>query len=513
MGREMSKTNAWMMPAAGVGAAVIVVAIGATLYLARPLPSPQQSPVDEAAQVAPQAAKHATQQAAPEASQPSATEDITSEVRAPAASLTEESPSEEIAPQTRAAQMVPAFDLVRIPPAGIATVAGRAEPGARVSILIDGEEVTQAEVSARGEFVALFDLPASDAPREMQLVSRFGSEESASAQTILISPATTGSPETAGMRPDAALGARDGAGNDVPLMPEHSAETEGLAGTNMGTNIGAGVGASIAEQVLSGQTPDILDALDAPQGEAPADTAANETQDSAPQTDITLNVETPNVETGTPSAPQPSNTAAAPTVLMADDEGVKVLQQAGTGPNDLRIDAISYDPEGRVFVSGRASPEAALLIYLDGVFVTKAVAGADGQWRQELPNISAGRYQLRVDQVDAGGEVLSRVESPFLREDRAKLAQIAQEDAGATQQDAMTSQDATVTPDTAGQAETSAAQSRIASVTVQPGNTLWGIASERYGDGLLYVRLFDANRAQIRDPDLIYPGQIFQLPE
>ncbi|WP_417255723.1 LysM peptidoglycan-binding domain-containing protein [Celeribacter halophilus] len=495
----MSKTNAWMMPAAGVGAAVIVVAIGATLYLARPLPSPQQSPVDE---VAPQATQQAAQQTAPEASEPSAAE-------APKLSAPTTSPSEESAPETRAAQMVPAFDLVRIPPAGIATVAGRAEPGARVSILIDGEEVTQAEVSARGEFVALFDLPASDAPREMQLLSRFGSEESASAQTILISPATTGLADNP-LRPDATLEARDGAGDDVPLVAEHSAETEGLAGTNMG----AGVGASIAEQVLSGQTPDILDALDTPQGEAPADTAPSEAQDGATQSDITLNVETLNVETDTPSAPQTPNAAAAPTVLMADDEGVKVLQQAGTGPTDLRIDAISYDPEGRVFVSGRASPEAALLIYLDGGFVTKAVAGTDGQWRQDLPNISAGRYQLRVDLVDAGGEVLSRVESPFLREDRAKLAQIAQGDAGATQQDAMTSQDATVTPDTAGQEETSAAaQSRIASVTVQPGNTLWGIASERYGDGLLYVRLFDANRAQIRDPDLIYPGQIFQLPE
>ncbi|MDO6455801.1 LysM peptidoglycan-binding domain-containing protein [Celeribacter halophilus] len=494
----MSKTNAWMMPAAGVGAAVIVVAIGATLYLARPLPSPQQSQQDESAQTAQQATQQAAQQTAPEAGAPSAAE-------APQISAPPVSPSEESAPETRAAQMVPAFDLVRIPPAGIATVAGRAEPGARVSILIDGEEVTQAEVSARGEFVALFDLPASDAPREMQLVSRFGSEESASAQTILISPATTGLADDP-LRPDAALGA----GDDVPLVAEHSAETEGLAGTNMG----AGVGASIAEQVLSGQTPDILDALDTPQRTTPADIAPNEAQDGATQPDITLNVETLNVETDTPTAPQSPNAAAAPTVLMADDEGVKVLQQAGTGPTDLRIDAISYDPEGRVFVSGRASPEAALLIYLDGVFVTKAVAGADGQWRQDLPNISAGRYQLRVDQVDAGGEVLSRVESPFLREDRAKLAQIAQGDAGATQQDAMTSQETAATPDTAGQAETSAAaQSRIASVTVQPGNTLWGIASERYGDGLLYVRLFDANRAQIRDPDLIYPGQIFQLPE
>lgn len=495
MGREMSKANTWMMPAAGVGAAVIVVTIGATLYLARPLPSPQQSQVDEAAP--------ATQLSTPDASQPSAREDITPEVSATEEIARAESPSEESAPETGAAQMLPAFDLVRIPPAGIATVAGRAEPGARVSILIDGEEVTQAEVSARGEFVALFDLPASDAPREMQLVSRFGSEESASAQTILISPATAGLTVDP-LGPDTGRGA----GDDVPLVAETDAETDDLAGTNMG----AGVGANIAEQVLSGQTPDILDALDTPQGEAPADTAASEAQEGTTQADITLNVETLNLETDTPSAAQIPNAAAAPTVLMADDEGVKVLQQAGTGPTDLRIDAISYDPEGRVFVSGRASPEAALLIYLDGVFVIKAVAGADGQWRQDLPNISAGRYQLRVDQVDAGGEVLSRVETPFLREDRAKLAQIAQGDAGATQQDAMTSED--TASDTAGQAEPpAAAQSRIASVTVQPGNTLWGIASERYGDGLLYVRLFDANRAQIRDPDLIYPGQIFQLPE
>ena len=50
-------------------------------------------------------------------------------------------------------------------------------------------------------------------------------------------------------------------------------------------------------------------------------------------------------------------------------------------------------------------------------------------------------------------------------------------------------------------------------LTVQPGNTLWQIARDRYGEGLLYVRVFEANRGQIRDPDLIYPGQVFDLPE
>jgi nucleoid-associated protein YgaU len=48
---------------------------------------------------------------------------------------------------------------------------------------------------------------------------------------------------------------------------------------------------------------------------------------------------------------------------------------------------------------------------------------------------------------------------------------------------------------------------------VQPGNTLWGISRERYGQGILYVQVFEANRDKIRDPDLIYPGQIFNLPD
>ena len=49
-------------------------------------------------------------------------------------------------------------------------------------------------------------------------------------------------------------------------------------------------------------------------------------------------------------------------------------------------------------------------------------------------------------------------------------------------------------------------------VTVQPGFTLWGIAQERYGDGVLYVQVFEANRDKIRDPDLIYPGQVLSVP-
>ena len=64
-----------------------------------------------------------------------------------------------------------------------------------------------------------------------------------------------------------------------------------------------------------------------------------------------------------------------------------------------------------------------------------------------------------------------------------------------------------------GAAATSGAPSGpVQAITVQPGHTLWAIARERYGAGLLSVRLFEANASQIRDPDLIYPGQVFDLP-
>ena len=53
----------------------------------------------------------------------------------------------------------------------------------------------------------------------------------------------------------------------------------------------------------------------------------------------------------------------------------------------------------------------------------------------------------------------------------------------------------------------------VAVRTVQPGATLWAIAEEQFGAGIMYVSVFEANKDQIRDPDLIYPGQVFRIPE
>jgi len=54
---------------------------------------------------------------------------------------------------------------------------------------------------------------------------------------------------------------------------------------------------------------------------------------------------------------------------------------------------------------------------------------------------------------------------------------------------------------------------RDGKVIVQPGNSLWRIARRAYGSGAQYTIIYQANDSQIRDPDLIYPGQIFDVPE
>jgi hypothetical protein len=56
-------------------------------------------------------------------------------------------------------------------------------------------------------------------------------------------------------------------------------------------------------------------------------------------------------------------------------------------------------------------------------------------------------------------------------------------------------------------------EARAQIITVQPGNSLWRISREHYGEGVRYVQIYQANVDQIRDPDLIYPGQIFVLPD
>ena len=182
-------------------------------------------------------------------------------------------------------------------------------------------------------------------------------------------------------------------------------------------------------------------------------------------------------ERAAPAAPAPGPLA----VLTAPGAAPRVLQgpdaPAPRGAARLGLEAVDYDEQGEIRFAGRAPPGAPVRVYVDNAPAGDARADAEGRW-QLTPNtpVAAGERRLRLDQIGASGQVAERLELPFRREARASQAL------------------------------------EEGRVVVQPGQSLWVIARRAYGQGVRYTVIYAANRDQIRDPRLIYPGQTFALP-
>ncbi len=156
----------------------------------------------------------------------------------------------------------------------------------------------------------------------------------------------------------------------------------------------------------------------------------------------------------------------------------RVLQGPNAEPGlaALAIQAVDYDAMGKFSVSGKADPGSTVQLYLDNQIVGKATAGEDGGWSLEpTARMKPGEHTLRADQLGTNNNVLARVERPF-----------------------------TLDP--------AQANLKPGEVTVIVGNSLWRIARRAYGEGLLYTVIYEANRDNIKNPNLIYPGQIFAIP-
>ena len=447
--------------ALGLGA-LIVLLVGAYVIVSqRPSPdrvaSTPSSVVSEdvspdTTEVSEQASQSATDPVASDTGSSATTGAVAdSETESAAADLDDTGAGESVAPAGEATAEVtakpevepvavaPTFDVVRIDANGSAVVAGNAAPGALVSLRSGGDVVAEVTADQNGSFVALFDLAPSATPRNLELWSDGVAPESVT--SILVSPIAKDRAEVAEADPVTT----DGATVDVAAAASEGSEVEGEV-------IADGDGAveeSSASVASADQEPEI-------------------------KADTDIGADTADVE------------PAAPTIVAADNSGVRVVQPAPqpqapvSGPEvtaNIVIDTISYDTDGEVALSGRGASTGFVRVYLNEEPIQTTSIGADGNWSAELPEVDAGVYRLRVDEVGSDGAVTSRMETPFKRE------------------------------------EPEVVEGTIAAVTVQPGFTLWGIAQERFGDGVQYVRVYEANRELIRDPDLIYPGQVFTLPE
>ncbi len=415
-----------------------------------------------------------------------ASEKIEDDMKSQEAEVITEKSTDKAASEEKVTIYPPKLETVRIDDDGTALVAGMAYPGSILEILVDEKVVESITLGQDGNFAVLFDIELKDRPQIISIRSIDGETVLVSDETMIVAPKII---ELAQADPadNQTQKQSEGAENstEVGVSPKEKSET--TSEENSSSNLAA-------ETDLEEETEKAVEANNISNDNVDKADLTNKTPQLAQPTEEKIEEDVQQILTQEPSGSDlipntVSNKAEQPTVLLADSEGVKVVQSGKTGPNvmtDVMFDTINYSKDGDVAVTGRGTPESIVHFYLDNSPVASTAVDQTGYWSADLSDVEAGVYTLRLDQLDQSGKVSSRIESPFKREDRSVLVD---------------------------QMQDIASPARINVITVQPGNTLWAISRERYGRGILYVQVFDANKDKIRDPDLIYPGQIFDLPD
>ncbi|MGO1117805.1 LysM peptidoglycan-binding domain-containing protein [Rhodovibrionaceae bacterium A322] len=454
-----------------------------------------------------------------------------------------------------ASRFVPSFDVVRIEKDGSTVMAGRAAPGAEVEITLNGQSLGRVTANAQGEWVFLPDQPLPEGDHELSLSGSVAGGQKVLSENVLVVAVPKSSPTK-----DLSQAAEDvvSAGKEVvedaaaaldKTMADSSQDKVGTASaTQMAatapSSLAAGASETASSEQGSSQSTAAAQGSDSgslSQGGDQAGSGSNAQQlaqasgsvsqgnDSSGNTSSSSQALTTSVASGTSetSASQSGETEASGTtsgsssgtvsasgssvttsttasdtaasgsdsqnetqqnneevvaVLVPRDGGgtTKVLQgpETGLASGNLVLDSITYDDAGVVSFAGRVEGNGTIFIYVDNALAAKAT-GQAGVWQAKGDGpVALGLHRLRVDQVAEDGSVLARVETPFARTNLLTLP---------SEQDRM--------------------------VVVQPGNSLWRIARRVYGQGVSYSVVFEANRDQIADPHLIYPGQIFVVPD
>ncbi|MFC5583874.1 LysM peptidoglycan-binding domain-containing protein [Nitratireductor kimnyeongensis] len=375
----------------------------------------------------------------------------------------------------------PTFDIVRVEPNGSLVIAGKAAPNARVEI-INGATVLGTTTSGpSGDFAAVLDEPLE--PGDYQIVLRATTQENLAATSVETAIVTVPDSETGQVL---ALVDQPGAPSRLITVPEAKASGEREA------------------QI---ETEDSSDAEPTSQKQAVAE--------ATPQ--------------GDPVSTKPQSAEPKP------DEAVQALEQTAppaASPETPFIEAVEIDGR-QVFVAGAARPGSKIRVYANQILLGETVTTPNGRFlieaTRELP---IGDYIVRADMLSEDGRsVVARAAVPFTRAEGEQVAAVAAPNSGSdVRNDVSDERDAssqsTEAPQ-AGEREMTAPEPAASgsgttapklapvdgSVIIRRGDTLWHISRRVYGRGIRYTTLYLANQDQIEDPDRIWPGQVFAVPE
>ena len=199
----------------------------------------------------------------------------------------------------------------------------------------------------------------------------------------------------------------------------------------------------------------------------------------------------------TVAKPQENTEAASEAPAKADKPESKPAQ-------DLPIAIEAVEIEGQsVFVAGKAKGGNRVIVHANDTLLGASPISPDGRFLvQSKQPLSVGDYIIRADLLDNANRVLATARVPFRREAGENISAVASDTEGQT----------AASPDVHGEAA-APLQKVEGSVIIRRGDNLWTISKRTYGKGTRYTTIYLANRDQIRNPDLIWPGQVFNMPK
>jgi LysM repeat protein len=188
-------------------------------------------------------------------------------------------------------------------------------------------------------------------------------------------------------------------------------------------------------------------------------------------------------------------TAAATALVVPPDSSDR-------GDESMPVfDVARVEEAGDAVIAGRAAPGAIVELLRNGELQDRAVADQSGQFVMVPPRLPAGSYELTLRSRQPNGKQAASKQSVAVAlQPSLKDQPVAEElhRTAATRPSDESSPSVVIAP-------------KI--TVVSRGDSLWRISRVNYGTGMRYAVIYEANRHQIRNQNLIYPRQILVLPK
>jgi nucleoid-associated protein YgaU len=539
-------TDAGILPRQAVASGSETPAEEAAVALAAP---DTETPAAPAAQSAPSAAEEPQAEPAPQPQQQA--EPLSEPETAVGTAALDVEPASE--PANDAA--VDATFGMRVEPDGSVVIAGSGTPGTELEVYSDEELLGTAEVEPSGDWVLVPDAPIAPGGTEISVAEAGKEGRAPQSFVVVVDEDKTSEPLVVASTPGAASEILQGLDRPATrIAPEAAVAAPATPSPTIPPATAPAVEEPVAPQQSPTQAPSAQTEPVAPP--APAD--------ATPPAVSTAPAIEPQAEPEAPPSPPVATAAADPT------SAAPAASPAVTPPT---IDAIELEGD-RTFFAGAGSEGDTVRLYVDDTFVADAEV-EDGRWLVEAGKVlTKPNQRVRVDALAGeGGDVTARAEVNFeldLPQPAAPIAVAEAEPATEAPSTTAATSPAAAAPSTTAPSAPTAPATEPSTATTAPaaepavadspaateptptaeqtasapveesdsvptmvavsvggpdserfasgkaiirrGDNLWTIARRVYGEGIRYTTIYEANNGQIRDPDRIYPGQVFDLP-